>query len=96
MDRYRGLFRFGRIGMHLGIGLRERLAKGADPIPMVVEGEELTEGEDDDQEKGSAQGHCCSLPPIRIEGIEGTHGEGSRVLQELFKLVVLTKPCIWR
>ncbi|KAK7333650.1 hypothetical protein VNO80_30427 [Phaseolus coccineus] len=84
---------FGRIGMHLGIELRERLAKGADPIPMVVEGEEATEGEDDDQEKGSAQGHYCSLPPVRMDG---TRGEGSRVFQELFKPVVPTKPCIWR
>ncbi|KAK7348071.1 hypothetical protein VNO80_22620 [Phaseolus coccineus] len=55
---YHGVFRFGGIAMHLGIKLREILMKGADPILVVVAREDATEGEDDDQEKGSAQGEA--------------------------------------
>ena len=54
MDRYRKVFRFGKIGMHLGIRLRERLTKEADPIPVVPAKEDAIEGEDDDKENGSA------------------------------------------
>lgn len=53
------MFRFGGIGgMHLGIGMRERLTKGTDLVPVVAAREDATEGEDDDQEKGSAQGEA--------------------------------------
>jgi len=44
--------------MHLGIGMRERLTEGTDPVPVVAAREDATEGEDDDQEKGSAQGEA--------------------------------------
>lgn len=53
---YLGVLRFGGWGRHLGFGIRERLTEGTHPIPMVAAREDATQGEDDDQEKGSAQG----------------------------------------
>jgi len=79
VERYRGGFRFGGIGMHLGIGLRLRLrlTNGAEPIPVVAAREDATEGEDDDQEKGSAQGEAKggsrSVDVWRRRKIRGVH-----------------------
>jgi len=53
--KYLGMLRIGGWGRHLGVGMRERTTEGTDPIPMVAAREDATEGEDDDQEKDSAQ-----------------------------------------
>ncbi|KAK7334796.1 hypothetical protein VNO80_26561 [Phaseolus coccineus] len=89
MDRYHGVFRFGGIGMHLEIELRERLMKGADPIPVVAAREDATKGENDDQEKGSAQGEakggsrCVTVWWRKIQALHDavTKGESSSELE---------------
>ncbi|KAL9297894.1 hypothetical protein ACSQ67_023790 [Phaseolus vulgaris] len=59
---YRKVFRFGKIGMHLGIGSRE-IDEGSGSYPGGTSKEDAIEGEDDDKENGE----CLRGSQRRVE-----------------------------